>query len=270
MFQPFKRSKYFNVTGGVTFNLSCVASLSSAFQNAHINILRELIETTIFQSSFQNANINILREFIENASIQSSFQNANIDILRELIETAGLQSSFQNIDLFVIGVQTFDLIAAAALISSFQNANLGVIRDFIGTAALQSSFQNINLLFANQYIDATWVKDRFPDWQTFCTREDGLKTPDEMLNLAIQNSETAFLSFVSITDIDMTDELRLHLLNLIKYNCFNYLHGDTEFKHKPEIVMNYNRSLQKLKKALLYKGNDKLAAKEPEINTWFN
>jgi|GEM_PF-5179896 len=101
-------------------------------------------------------------------------------------------------------------------------------------------------------VTSDWVKDRFPTWSTYCTREDNLKTPDEMLQLAIDDATGTFVGFMNgITVLDMTDELNGHLLHMVKFNCFNFLHGNTTFKNDPLIVKEYKHSIELLEKGII-------------------
>ena len=104
-------------------------------------------------------------------------------------------------------------------------------------------------------ITADAIKEQLPLWQTYCTRQDALKTPDQMLDIAIDNAEKEFTAhFRTLVLADMTDSLTFHLARIAKYNCFNYLHGDTMFKKDPQIVTDYKDTRTKLDKNLLSKG----------------
>ena len=89
-----------------------------------------------------------------------------------------------------------------------------------------------------------------------------------MLIIAIDDAEAEFQSYITVTTMD--NELTLHLLNIIKFNCFNFLHGDTEFDSKPNIVREYEMSIELLEKALVKTGNVKMAAKDRQFVEWFS
>ncbi len=116
----------------------------------------------------------------------------------------------------------------------------------------------------------SYVKARFPEWETFCTRKDGEKTADEMLQIAIDLASFEFCDALgSLTSDDMTDILRMHLLRMVKHRCFNFLHGDTGFKNKPQIVRDYETTRELLDKGLIRTGNVTFENKDRIFDDWF-
>lgn len=103
-------------------------------------------------------------------------------------------------------------------------------------------------------ITKSFVKDNLPNWETYCTRADGLKTAEEMLQIAIDRSEDEFLSYITVTETTIIDLQKAMLLKLVKYRCWNFLHGDTEFKNTPQIVKDYETIIERLKKGVVGKG----------------
>lgn len=92
-------------------------------------------------------------------------------------------------------------------------------------------------------ITKSHVKDRWPDWETYCSAHDSL-TPDEALDLAITDAQTEFSELLpTVTDSTITEALRRHLLHIVKKNAFDYRHGDTDFSRTPQIVQDYEDSL---------------------------
>ena len=117
-----------------------------------------------------------------------------------------------------------------------------------------------------------WVKERFPQWQTLCTRADGLKTADEMLTLAIEQASIDFSAFFdSLTADDMTNEYKMHLLKIIKHVIFGFMHGDSEFKTPPQIEKDYEDTLGLLRGGLIGAETIQITAKERlfEPGEWF-
>jgi phage gp36-like protein len=92
------------------------------------------------------------------------------------------------------------------------------------------------------------VKDRWPDWETYCSAHEDL-TPDEALDLAIEDAETEFQELLpDITEDTITDALRRHLLHTVKKNAFDFLHGDTDFGRTPQIVQDYEDTLETIER----------------------
>ncbi len=116
---------------------------------------------------------------------------------------------------------------------------------------------------ATELMTPDYVKCRFPDWETFCTREDGLKTADEMLQIAIDMAEAEFLTFYgALADADVTEQHRFHILRIVRFNCFGFRHGDSGFEHQPAIVKQYESTRKKLEAGLLGANGVKITSKE--------
>jgi hypothetical protein len=100
-------------------------------------------------------------------------------------------------------------------------------------------------------IDITYVQDNFYDWQIYCTLEGQVAA--DVLQVEINRSIEEFNEYLDRTDDTISDEEKRHILNIAKYNCFKIKHGDTEFKTKPVIVTDYERTIKKLEKYRLGK-----------------
>jgi hypothetical protein len=124
------------------------------------------------------------------------------------------------------------------------------------------------------------VKDRWPDWETYCSAHEDL-TPDEALDLAIEDAETEFQELLpDITEATITDALRRHLLHIVKKNAFDFLHGDTDFRRTPQIVQDYEDTLDTIER---YRAGElplpdpddsegdrfRISAKERKFDEWF-
>lgn len=123
-----------------------------------------------------------------------------------------------------------------------------------------------------QLITKAYVKENLPKWETYCTRQDGLKTAEEMLQIAIDRAEDEFLSHTSVTATTITTEQQALVLAIAKYNCWQFMHGDSGFKYKPSIVKNYDKVKERLNKNVIGSGNVKLEAKTREFSSgkWFH
>lgn len=97
-------------------------------------------------------------------------------------------------------------------------------------------------------ITKSHVKDRWPEWETYCSAHDDL-TPDEALDLAITDATTAFQELLPEVNADnINDALRRHLRRMVKKEAFDFLHGDTEFATTPQIVQDYRDSLETIER----------------------
>jgi hypothetical protein len=96
-------------------------------------------------------------------------------------------------------------------------------------------------------IDDQYIKDRFPAWEKYCTIKDSTKTPEEVLDIVKADSEVEFLDYLDVDETTITDAEKLLLLKIVRYRSFLIRHGDTEFKNTPEIVKEYEATLEFLK-----------------------
>lgn len=125
-------------------------------------------------------------------------------------------------------------------------------------------------------VDAAYIQANFEPWEKYCTIEGSGDTPEEVLDKKIALAESEFSEYVTVTAETITDQLTRHLLNLVKKHCFDIKHGDTEFEHKPQIVKDYEASLDWLKKyRIRTAGIDgaasiSITAKSRRFDHWFN
>jgi len=97
------------------------------------------------------------------------------------------------------------------------------------------------------------VKDRFAEWERFCDAHPDL-TADQALGQAITEAEGELDEYVpGLSENTITKALEVRLMDLIRYHCFQFAHGDTEFDQPPAIVQDYNHTLQRLE---LYRTGD--------------
>lgn len=90
-----------------------------------------------------------------------------------------------------------------------------------------------------------YVKAHFVQYRHFFINEDG-EYAETILTAEITNSETILNEYVDVDEDTITDPLKLHLLNIIRYRGFIRKHGDREFESKPTIVRDYEASIKVL------------------------
>lgn len=125
-------------------------------------------------------------------------------------------------------------------------------------------------------ITAQFVKDNFEAWTKFATVEGSAFTPDEILQAKIDRATEEFNEYLTVTDSTITTPQRRHLLNLVKKHLFDIKHGDTKFEQPPQIVRDYNASIDWLQKyRTRLAGIDgaasvSITAKPRRFSEWFN
>lgn len=119
-------------------------------------------------------------------------------------------------------------------------------------------------------IDKDFVKSMFPEWEKFCTIKDDTLTADERLDNCIELAENEFAQYLpDVTDDDLTDVQRRHLLNLVRKQCFDLRHGDSGFDNKPQIVKDYEASIEWLSR-MVADTKISISAKVRRFDGWFN
>jgi len=96
-------------------------------------------------------------------------------------------------------------------------------------------------------ITVEYVQTHFPLWNKFILDDNGHPSQtilQEEINLASQE----FTEYLERTAQTITSAEKIHLLNIVRYRAFNRLHGDTAFETKPQIVRDYENTVQALKK----------------------
>jgi len=94
-------------------------------------------------------------------------------------------------------------------------------------------------------IEIAYVKDNFPQWGDYCTGETG--EPDQtILQKEIDLSIVKFSEYLNIAEADISEALKLHLLNIVRKRCWQRRQGDTEYQHPPQIVQDYNDTIKTL------------------------
>lgn len=92
------------------------------------------------------------------------------------------------------------------------------------------------------------VKNRFPRWESYCTLKQSDTTADAeaRLTLARDQAEGELLDYVDVEDADMTARLERHLMNIVRYNCFDLKFGSEDYDTKPTIVRRYEQTIETL------------------------
>jgi len=126
-------------------------------------------------------------------------------------------------------------------------------------------------------ITADYVKENFEIWESLATRKPTELTSDETLEKKIALAEAEFSQYISASDPDeLTAELHRHLFNIVKKYLFDIAHGDTVFEDRPQILLDYDNSIEALK---LYgrrvaevesSASIMITSKSRRYGTWFN
>ncbi len=92
------------------------------------------------------------------------------------------------------------------------------------------------------------VKTRFPRWQIFVKLDssEDEATVDTRLQGIIDDADEEFAEYVVADSTTITGPLTLHLMNLIRKRCFDVKHGETAYETKPQIVRDYEASIEAL------------------------
>lgn len=96
------------------------------------------------------------------------------------------------------------------------------------------------------------VQERFETWDSFCQGkydedDNPILTPEQQLDAKIVLAEQELMEYLPSTTAEtITDAASRHLLNLVRKNCFDIQHGDTEFESKPQIIRDYEATLKRL------------------------
>lgn len=92
------------------------------------------------------------------------------------------------------------------------------------------------------------VKENFPQWGEWCTDDSG--NPDEtILQRHTDNALIKIQEYIpELTTDNITKQLTLHLVSIVKKYAFNEIHDDTEFENKPQILKDYEDTLEILEK----------------------
>lgn len=117
-------------------------------------------------------------------------------------------------------------------------------------------------------IDKNFVFNYFPMWEKFFVNAEG--DPDqEILDNEITGAEEEFGEYLTRTEDDVTLKEQFCILTLLRKRGFDRLHGDTAFETKPQIIKDYEATIEKLRNSrasITVTANDKKFTG----GNWFN
>ena len=113
-------------------------------------------------------------------------------------------------------------------------------------------------------ITVEYITDNFEQWEVFCTVEGSDFSAEEILDMKLDLAEKELLEYVEVTEATITEPLTRHLLIIVKKNCFDIQHGDTELENKPQILRDYEATIKALEK---YRSGELPMSPEPGENT---
>ena len=93
-------------------------------------------------------------------------------------------------------------------------------------------------MMTNAYLITNFVQ-----YQSYFIDANGDYDADILTN-EIAQAEIKLNEYVTVDETSLTDQLKLHLLNIVKYRGFVRKHGDTEFTEKPQIVKDYEDTIK--------------------------
>lgn len=92
------------------------------------------------------------------------------------------------------------------------------------------------------------LKDNFVQYQDYYIDENGAYSETVLTN-EIALAEAKLKEYVNVPDsAALTDPLKLHLISIAKYRGFVRKHGDIEFENPPQIVKDYEATIDALEK----------------------
>lgn len=94
-------------------------------------------------------------------------------------------------------------------------------------------------------LTVAYVQQYFPLWEKYFLDDEG-NADENVLQDEIDLSEAELAEYLLVDEDTITDSIKRHVLNIIKYRGFNRLHGDIEFENKPQIVRDYEATIMKL------------------------
>ncbi len=96
-------------------------------------------------------------------------------------------------------------------------------------------------------IDKSAVTTRFPEWQTYVQRSgESEQDAEDRLDLIIEDAEAKLQEYIDVGSETMSAPLRLHLLNVIRKRAFDVKHGNKDFDDLPQILKDYEHTLEML------------------------
>lgn len=101
-------------------------------------------------------------------------------------------------------------------------------------------------------ISNEFVKSNFSLWEDYASQHSEVvseaKTSEQILTETISQSQIELLEYIKVTEETITDQLKSHLLNIVRKRLFDIRHGDTEFQSKPGIIRDYEATIAMLER----------------------
>lgn len=85
-----------------------------------------------------------------------------------------------------------------------------------------------------------YVQDNFPKWGHYADNDE------PTLDRFIDRAEEEFAEYVTTSSAEISAQLKLHILNIVRYRLFSKLYGDRSFEAKPQIVKDYEATIKTL------------------------
>lgn len=123
-------------------------------------------------------------------------------------------------------------------------------------------------------VNIDWVRENFTDWGTYFLDELNAPSEDELENELVL-AEAEFLRYVKIEAEDMTNSMRVHLLNIIRKRAFDRLNLTASFEFTPRVIIDYETTikyLDKIRRGEIKEINNNVAIKitAKEKGEWFH
>ncbi len=99
-------------------------------------------------------------------------------------------------------------------------------------------------------LNITNFKTEFPLWEKFVLDDNNI-TNEELLQLKLNQADAKLNQYIIVPEgTELPNWLRLHLYNIAAKFCFDVRHGDTEFEPKPQIIKEYEITIEALESFL--------------------
>ena len=97
-------------------------------------------------------------------------------------------------------------------------------------------------------ITIEFVKNHFPLWSSYFKDVNG-SASDAVLTDELDLAEAQSLEYYVRTADTISAAEKIIVLNIVIYRGFMRIHGDTQFEHKPRIVVDYEAAVNKLNRS---------------------
>ena len=94
-------------------------------------------------------------------------------------------------------------------------------------------------------LSTEWVKTNFLEWHQYFIDEFN-EPSEELLQSEMTLAEAEFSRYVKTTETDMSEFLKLQLLNIVKKRGFDRLHLSESFEFPPRVIADYEETIKTL------------------------